>query len=160
MLVDFEKLGPQARIWIYQSDKKLSSDEVNNISKEAAIFINQWTAHGNNLQGGFKIFYDQFLVLGVDENYNQASGCSVDASVHFLKELENKYGLSLFDRSKVALLIDDDIYLEDFREVKDKLKSKSISQEAKTFNNHITTKEEIEEAWIRPISDSWLGKYL
>ncbi len=160
MLVDFKDLGSDARIWIYQSDRKFDQIEIDEISKLSSEFVKEWTAHGQGLQGSYKIVYDQFLIIGVDENFNRASGCSIDTSVKFIQSLENQFNLSLSDRSKVAILIGDEVFIEDFRELKEKVKKSEMAGNAKTFNNYITTKKELDEAWLSPIQDSWLKKYL
>ena len=160
MLVSFNELAPSARIWIYQSDRKFTAEEIAALKNHLSNFIQQWTAHGNNLHGSYSVEYDQFIILGVDENFNQASGCSIDASVNFIKSLEKELNLNLNDRSKVAFLIDKDIHLEDFRNTRELVKNNRITPHTKTFNNHITSKKELKESWVSAVEDSWLKKYL
>jgi len=159
MQVDFESLSDQAKIWIYQSDRPLSESEIEYIEKNGRIFIEQWTAHGNDLKGALKTFYNQFLILGVDENHNAASGCSIDASVHFLKELEQSLGVNFFDRSKVAFLKNDSVHLENFNKIKERIQEGKIDAEQKTFNNHIASKAQFDTGWITEAGQSWMAKY-
>ena len=70
MFVKFENLPSHSRVWIYQSDRKFTTKEVGFISEKAILFIDQWTKHGSDLQGSFMIKYNQFLVLAVDEGFN------------------------------------------------------------------------------------------
>lgn len=160
MFVPFEKLGPDAKVWIYQADRKLTGDEVEALREEAQNFINSWTAHGSDLQGSFKITYDQFLVLGVDEDFSKASGCSIDSSVNFVRSMESRFHISFLDRSKVALLIGDMVVLEDFNELKNKIRERVVKPDQITFNNFVTTKSELENAWQSRLEDSWLKKYI
>lgn len=160
MLVNFDNLGQEARIWIYQADRKFRSEEIEMLNEETSKFIDRWTAHGKNLQGSFKIVYNQFLILGVDEDFNQASGCSIDASVEFIRSLEKKMNISFLDRSKVAILIGDMVVLEDFNELKNKIKEKVIKPGDITFNNFITKKYELESSWKSNVENSWLKKYI
>ena len=67
MYVKFEDLPSNSRVWIYQSDREFSDQEINFITEKAIEFIEQWTKHGFNLKGSFTIKYNQFLVLAVDE---------------------------------------------------------------------------------------------
>ena len=46
MLVDFENLPEDSRIWIYQANRKLSGEEVEMINEKAKAFLVNWTAHG------------------------------------------------------------------------------------------------------------------
>ena len=77
MLVAFEELPESARVWIYQSDKILDSKQVDYIEEQAKVFCNQWSAHSTPLKSGYQILHKKFLVLSVDEGYNEASGCSI-----------------------------------------------------------------------------------
>ena len=73
MLVDFDTLPPESRIWIYQSNRKLSDDEVAVISDRTADFLKQWTAHGANLEAAFEIKHNRFIVLGLNQYISSSS---------------------------------------------------------------------------------------
>ncbi len=160
MLVPFDELASDARIWIYQSDRKITHEEKDELEVHLKNFISAWTAHGNNLQGSYKIEYDQFIIIGVDESFNQASGCSIDSLFHFIQSIENQTRLILNDRSKVAFLVDDHVLLEDFRNTRKLVENNTIAANTPTFNNHITTKKALDENWLSAVEDSWLKKYL
>ena len=49
-----------------------------------------------------EIRYNRFIILIVDESHAGASGCSIDKSVHFMQQLEQEYGINLFDRFNLA----------------------------------------------------------
>ena len=104
MFVKFENLSSHSRVWIYQSDRKFTTKEVGFISEKAILFIDQWTKHGSDLQGSFMIKYNQFLVLAVDEGFNNVSGCSIDASVRFVKGLEHELKLDLMNPSCIPVM--------------------------------------------------------
>ena len=87
MFVPFNTLSDNARLWVYQSPRVLTESERGEILSASNVFINQWTAHGNNLQASLTIKYDQFLLLAVDEEIHNATGCSIDSSVAFIKTL-------------------------------------------------------------------------
>ena len=78
MFVKFENLPSHSRVWIYQSNRKFTTQEVEFITEKAILFTNQWTKHGSDLQGSLVIKYNQFLILAVDEGFNNVSGCSID----------------------------------------------------------------------------------
>ncbi len=73
MLVSFKKLAPQSKIWIYQSNKKITEEEKEFIIPKTQSFLLDWTAHGNTLEAGMEILYDQFIIIGVNEDLNEAS---------------------------------------------------------------------------------------
>ena len=86
MLVDFEKLPDTSRIWIYQADRAFSEEEVSEIQTRLGAFLKQWTAHGSSLEAGFELPYNRFIVIGLNQQNQAASGCSIDASVHLYRQ--------------------------------------------------------------------------
>lgn len=148
-----------ARVWIYQSDRKLEPKEVEWLSKASHLFCEQWAAHGQELRSSFNIFYDQFLVLAVDEDKSLPSGCSIDSSVHLINEAQKEMGVNFFDRMKVAFLEEDRVIVEPLTNVKTKIETGEISKATSTFNNLVTTIEELESGWKVPVAESWLKKY-
>src|SRR5690242_11524154 len=102
MFVPAETLPPDSRIWIYQSDRELTTEEVEQIKDETRKFLESWTAHNQTLKAGCEIRYNRFLILMVDEKSAGASGCSIDKSVHFIKSIEKNFKVSFFDRMMFA----------------------------------------------------------
>lgn len=160
MLVEFEKLPEDSRVWVYQSNRKLSDEEVAEIKKETADFLTKWTAHGAKLEAGFEIRYNRFIVIGLNQESVSASGCSIDASVHFIQSLEKKYGVDLLDKMNVTYYSGDYIAhktLSDFRKM---AKNKAVSKNTIVFNNLVNTKAEYLEHWEVPAHESWHGRFL
>ena len=80
MLVDFSILPEESRVWIYQANRSFSEDELQEIQSKLDIFIENWTAHGSDLQAGYTTKYKRFIVIGLNQNLNAASGCSATAA--------------------------------------------------------------------------------
>ncbi|MEL6976420.1 MAG: ABC transporter ATPase, partial [Bacteroidota bacterium] len=78
MLVDFEALPDESRVWIYQSNRSFTEAEITEIKEGLAQFLTQWTAHGSELKAGFTIKYKRFIVIALDQSLAGASGCSID----------------------------------------------------------------------------------
>ena len=159
MLVPFEKLDAQGKIWIYQSGKKFNEEEKNFITQKTEAFLIEWTAHGNSLEAGMQILYDQFIIIGVNENINEASGCSIDKSVNHMRELGMKLNTNLLERSKVAIKEKTQIILVDFPEIKKMVFEKLIHPQTEVFNNSIVSKKELETSWLQPAMNSWMKRY-
>lgn len=159
MLVPFENLSSDSKIWIYQSDRILSKAEVENIKKKTEAFLIEWTAHGHSLQAGMQIQHDQFILIGVNESVNEASGCSIDKSVNHIRELEYSLNLNLLDRSKIALFVNQQVQLVNFSEIKELVSNGSINSSTEVFNNAIVSKKELETKWKKPASESWIKRY-
>src|SRR5688572_33306158 len=139
MFVPFDQLEDSARIWIYQAERKLTEPEKNTISETLSAFTHQWVAHGNPLKTSFKIFHDQFIVLAADENFEQASGCSIDGAVRTIQEIDNTFKLNLFDRTQVAFLNDSVMVIKQSDLLKS-LESGVWKHNTLTFNNVLVSK--------------------
>ena len=94
MLVDFKTLPETSRVWIYQANRSFTDSELDEVSTKLKVFIESWTAHGSDLQSGYEIRYKRFIVIALNQNLNIATGCSIDASVHFIQQLEKDYQFS------------------------------------------------------------------
>jgi hypothetical protein len=160
MYIAFENLPTQARVWIYQADRKMSAGEEAKVNSSMKSFCEQWVAHGQPLQTSFKIEHNQFLIVAVDEGFNNASGCSIDGSVRMLKGFQIELGLNFLDPSKIAFLIDDEISLFPRTELKALFASGKLTNATLTFNNLVATKADFESQWKIVAEKSWMVKYL
>ena len=160
MLIPFDQLPAHSRIWIYQADRPISSEEEKIISSVLSDFCKQWSAHGNPLTTSFKIELGHFIILSVDENTAGASGCSIDGSVRVLKELGQQLNINFFDRTKVAFLVEGEIKLFPLHELATLFKSSTLSAPSVTFNNLTPDKAHFDAEWKVAAEKTWLMKYL
>ena len=96
------RMPDHARVWVYQSSRPFSEIEILVLTSQINGFVGEWTAHRKTLLAAGALFFDQFIVLSVDESLNEASGCSIDASVYFIKDIERQYNVQLFERMNFA----------------------------------------------------------
>ena len=103
---------------IFPASRFINHREKNEILLKTTDFLKNWKAHGKPLEANASIEYQQFIIIRVDENIEPASGCSLDALNNFMREIEQKYQLGLFDRMK-AIFLENNIIktlkLKDFR---------------------------------------------
>ncbi len=159
MLVDFEKLPDTSRIWIYQADRAFSEEEVKEIRTRIGEFLKQWTAHGSSLEAGFELPYNRFIVIGLNQQNQAASGCSIDASVHFIQELERQFKLVLLDRMNVTFRQGPYIAYKPLDEFRKMAKNRAVSPNTVVFNNLVTNKFEYRQDWEVPATDSWHKRF-
>lgn len=159
MYLPFEKMPESARIWVYQSNRKFTPEEIAYASARLTAFCEQWNTHGALMPSSFELLHDQFIVLAVDESKLGASGCSIDSSVRTLREIEQKLNISLLDQGKVSFISDGQVITSKLQEVKDYIKAGNLQEDTRIFNPLINRKEDLSEKWIIPAKDSWLKKY-
>ena len=160
MLVSFDSLPDTSRIWIYQADRSFSEKEIAEIESALGQFITSWTAHGSDLKAGFEIRYKRFIILALDHSPASASGCPIDASVHFIQSLEQNYKVNLMDRMNVSFKQGEYIAYKPLKDFKKMAKDKAISKETVVFNNLVTNKQEYLEHWEVPAQESWHARFL
>ncbi|AWX45777.1 hypothetical protein HME9304_02807 [Flagellimonas maritima] len=160
MLVPFDKLPDDSRIWIYQSNRNFNEAELEEIQEKMKSFITAWTAHGSQLEAGFEIKYKRFIIIGLNQSSTGASGCSIDASVHFIQELEKKYDVELLDRMNVSFKQGEYITYKPLKDFKKMAREKAISSNTIVFNNLVTNKSEYLEHWEVPVSESWHSRFV
>lgn len=160
MLVDFNTLPEESRVWIYQANRSFNEEEIEKIQSKLDIFIENWTAHGSDLQSGYLIKYKRFIVIGLNQNLNKATGCSIDASVHFIQQLEKEYDVDLMDKMNVSYKQGDFIAYKTLLDFKKMAKEKAISKNTIVFNNLVTNIAEFNENWEVPASESWHSRFI
>jgi len=159
MLVDFNDLPEESRVWIYQCNRSFSDDELLEIDNLIREFIISWTAHGKGLQAGYKVVYKRFIVIGLDQNFNSATGCSIDASVHFIQNLEQQYKVDLLDKMNVSFKQGEFIAYKNLKEFRQMIKNKSVSSRTIVFNNLVSNIREFKDNWEVSASDSWHSRF-
>ncbi|MDG1333497.1 MAG: hypothetical protein P8P74_14270 [Crocinitomicaceae bacterium] len=145
--MSLSNLSPSSKVWVYKSNRELTSSEQEFIRKELDIFIPQWASHGNQLFGGAEVVENWFVVLAVDETQSAASGCSIDTSVQFMKALGKELNVDFFDRMHVLIAKEDMKVQVHFSEL-------GSHSDWDVYNPLVSNLEEFRSAWLTPIKES------
>jgi hypothetical protein len=159
MLVPFEDLPQESRIWIYQSNRKFTNEEIIEIENDLSQFLSSWSAHGASLESSFQLKYNRFIIIAVNQDVQSATGCSIDASVSFIQSLEQKYEVDLLDKMNVAFKQGEFITYKTLLEFKKLAKEKAVSENTIVFNNLVNSIEEWNENWEIPANESWHSRF-
>ena len=155
-----DNFSPDSRVWVYQSSRLFSLSEAVDIEELLNDFTAKWLSHGVPVKGAGYLFFGQFIVLMADEKATGISGCSTDSSVRLIKDIEQRFGVNLFDRTTLAFVVKDKVELLPLSQLQYAFDNGFINSETLYFNNLVQTKEELEDRWLVPIQDSWLGSRL
>ena len=154
-MIKQETLSSTSRVWIYQSNKPFPEQDWPVINTRVQEFAKNWVSHNRQLKAQGNLMHGQFIVLMVDENQADASGCSIDKSVYFLKQLQAEYGVDLFDRMTFTYK-DGDIVKTADRDTFSKLYQEgAIDDQTLVFDNLVATKGDFDESWVKPLGSSW-----
>lgn len=159
MLVPFENLPDDSRVWIYQANRSFSAEELEELQTRLDKFVTQWTAHGSDLKAGYLIKYKRFIVLSLDQEITAASGCSIDASVHFIQQLEKDYQVELLDKMNVSYKQGEFIAYKSLSDFRKMAKNRSVSPKTTVFNNLVNNKAEFLSDWEVPAAESWHKRF-
>ena len=160
MVVTFDKISDDSRIWIFQSNQLISNIDIESLEKKIDAFLSSWTSHGDQLMVASKIKYNLFIIIALDESCSTASGCSIDKLVNFIKNIENEYQISLLDRLDLSYRDKNKISVLRLDDFKRKILEKKINNDTIVFNNLINLKSDLADNWEIPLNRSWHQKLI
>jgi len=145
-----------SRVWIYQSSRLFSIQEVLQVEEMLNNFVRTWKSHGDPVKGYANVFFGQFVVLMADERATGVSGCSTDSSVRLIKKIEQDFGVNMFDRTSLAFVVKDKVQLLPLAQVQYALDNGFITPDTLYFNNLVQDKQQLLNNWLIPLKESWL----
>ena len=155
-VVEFSALPPQARVWVFASDRALTGGEAETLLGEVDRFLAQWKAHGAPLRSARDWRDERFLAIGVDPTAEQASGCSIDGLFRGLRELERSLGTQLVGGGRVF-----------YRDAGGRAQMTTrrdaptvIDPETPVYDTSVTDARAYREAFVRKASESWVRSLL
>lgn len=165
MNLAYEHLLPQdfsgaSRVWIYQCNRMFTLAEVLEAEHILNEFTAQWNAHGTPVKGFATVFFGQFVILVADETNTGVSGCSTDSSVRMVKEIEQAFKVSLFDRQLLAFVKNDKVQMLPLNQLNYAIENNFINADTFYFNNTVLTLDDLKKNWLIPVKNSWLSKKL
>jgi hypothetical protein len=161
MFIPFENMPNRARVWVYPCSRTLSDSEVTDISIRLQTFINEWLSHQRVVEGSGAVLNHRFIVLSADESNVDVSGCSIDSSVKFVKELEKIFGLQCFERTHLYFLNEGGtVDTVDFRDIQEAWEKGTIHEGSLIFNLQASTIEDLKGNWMKPILSSMYARFL
>ena len=148
------------RIWIYTLSNELSTEQLVDFKNRCQNFVSGWTAHEVSLDASFELYQNRLLIFKVNEDKYNASGCSIDKQLRFVKELEQAFSIELLNRLLVAYEVNHQVEVAKSSQIKELLSTNAISANTTVFDNTITQSFELDTRWKQPLKSTWLAKYL
>jgi len=159
-LAPYDTLPDDTRVWIYQSNRPLTDTEVQAVREELQAFVQEWVSHNRQLRAHGDVWHHTFIVLLVDESQAGASGCSIDKSVYFLKSLQDRLGVDLFDRMAFAYREGEQVAVLPKGAFRQAYAEGTITDDTPVFDNLVDTKAAFERQWEKPLRDSWHKRFV
>lgn len=144
-----------SRVWIYQSNRLFTDSEVIKLNEILTEFNLSWAAHGKKLNSSFEVVDNLFIILAVDEEGQNATGCSIDSSVSVIKQINELLKVDLLDRLNIAYIENNEVQICKMFDFQEKIKSGIITPNTIVFNNLITNYGEFKKNWKTEAKNSW-----
>ena len=155
MYLPIEKMPDHSRVWVYQANRPFSASETQAIENYLTPALTQWAAHGAGLNASFEIRFQQVIVIAVDETINAASGCSIDASTRWFKEMGAALGIDFFDRS-TAIVEGDEVSLLPLTALKN---SPLLTPSKDVIPLQTESLGAYRSGWLQRADTTWLKRY-
>ena len=154
--VEFDTLPDSARVWVYGADKELGNDGEQKLLSSVDAFLAQWKAHGAPLLSARDFREGRFLTVAVDQEQENASGCSIDGLFRNLKSLESLLGAKLVPSGLVYFRAKDGktsaVTREEFASLAER---GEIDGDTEVFDLSVTTLGEWRGRFKSRAADSW-----
>ena len=152
-------MNPESRMWFYGLKTPMNTVQALELKGIMDEFVSGWKAHGARLAASYRLIADQFLIIAVDESQQQATGCSIDKSVHLLQEFGNKENLDFFNRMLVHVMENGTFTSYSTSELKEAIAQGVVGPNTQVMNTTATTLAESGTGTI-DLADSWAAKFL
>lgn len=148
------------RIWIYTLSKELTSEQLSDFKNNCQEFVSSWTAHEVKLDASYELVNNRLLIFKVNEDSYNASGCSIDKQVRFIKEQEQVLSIELLNRMLVAYEQNSELQITHQSKIKELLLAGEITKNTLIYDNTLTSSNDLSSSWKVPLSQTWLSKYV
>ena len=109
MIIDFNDISENSKLWVYGSDKQLNIQQKQFILKIIEGYLKNWKHHKHPLTSAITILENRFIVIALDDSEYGIGGCSIDSLQKIIQKIENEFNISLLNRLNVFCKIDDEI---------------------------------------------------
>jgi hypothetical protein len=160
-LVNFAALPDTARLWIFGAAAPVTGAASAALLDIVDAHLRGWRAHGAPLVCARDWRDDRFLAVAVDEAATGASGCSIDALFHALREAESQLGTSLvgsgnlFWRDSAGV-----VQVSDRPTFRTLAASGAVTGDTPVFDTTVNTVGDWRISFEVPASSSWHARLL
>lgn len=161
MYIPFNEIDGSARVWIYPADRSFSVEETEVLRSRIQQFATNWLSHQRPVQGTGEVIELRFIVLAANESFTDVSGCSIDSSVKFIRELEAEIGVNLFDRTQMYFQDSEKaVQAIDFRKIQEAFDSGLIQENTPVFSLQINEMNTFRNGFSSPFKATPYARFV
>jgi hypothetical protein len=155
----FNILPSNAKIWIYTAERPITLEEHEYICARMGNFIDDWKAHGTKLNAAFALLHKRFIVIAVDEEGQNATGCSIDTCVHEIQDMSTKLNIDFFNRLNIVFRDEDLVVSTSANTFKQMIAEGDITEKTVVFDNTIQSLADLRTRWEVPAGQTWMKRF-
>ena len=160
MIVDYDELPENSKVWIYPSSRKFYDTEIEGLHQKVSSFIGEWKEGDASFQASYQLLYNRFIVFFASNGNESLVPSDIDTLVLFIFQLQEEYAVELLDKMNVCFKQGVYVQYKDLKDFKKLIKNRAVTGKTVVFDNLVTTKEEFENYWEVPITESWYQRFL
>jgi DNA polymerase I-like protein with 3'-5' exonuclease and polymerase domains len=157
-MTDLIALDDNSKVWVYHSSAPIPEEKISEVQSHIFQFVKSWVSHNKALKAYGNIFHNRLLCLFVDESQAGASGCSIDSSVKFIKNLGAHYEVDFFDRMIFSYIKNDEVFTAKKSELKTLMEKNEINGQTLFFDSLVKNKAQFISNWLVPLEESWIKR--
>ncbi len=151
-------LPDAARVWIHPATEPLSDDTQRALLDRLEQFIDDWSSHQKNVQGGATILHDRFVILaGARTDGADPSGCAIDDATHAVDAAAEAHDLAWVPSLHVLYRAEDGAITAVSRGTfQERAEMGRVTTETPVFDPSVTTLGEVRTgSFKQPAGQSW-----
>jgi hypothetical protein len=160
MIVDYNEISDEAKVWVYPSSRKFYPTEIAEIEQKIKSFVENWKPDDENFKASYQFLYNRFIVFAAELENTTLTNADIDASVSFILELQETYKVDLLDKMNVCFKQGDFVQYKELKDFKKLVKKRAVTGKTIIFDNLITNNHDFKHFWEISIEESWYNRFL
>lgn len=158
MYVEFDALPETARVWFYQAHRDLTPQEQSILGMRLEKSLESWVTHGSPMKGSFTILHNRIVILAADIEFQTPSGCSVDSSTRWLKEIGRDFDVDFFDRC-IGYFGSNGLTFFPYYVAKKEVEKGDLKADSQIINHQISNLKELKSNLYISASESFIKRH-
>jgi hypothetical protein len=150
-----QQMPGAARVWLYTASRFLNDQEVSSILQETEVFLQGWSSHGANMDAACGMYFNRILAIAADEAQAKASGCGIDKSVQFVKQLSESRNVDFFQRTTILYQSNEALNEAPLHTFWALRKALVVNDETLVVDTTISNVEQLHDSLLKPFRESW-----
>jgi len=137
----FPSLPDVARVWIHPAATPLADETQVALTDRLEAFVEDWTTHEKNVEGGVAVLHDRFVVLaGARIDGADPSGCAIDDATRTVDAAAQALGIEWVPSLHVLYrTADGDIAAVSRSGFQERAEAGAVTTETTVFDPSVTT---------------------